>query len=252
MNKHERTIVIEKYLDGELQDNDLVKFELEIQNDKELKEDLFLHREIRKVLSDKDVFDLRLKLNAIRKNYQTEKKYLRKKKPVLIYTILSVIVITVISFVFVFNHKLTNDELFEKYYKQYRSEIITQSAEKSTDEIYTNALRIYDKNQFKQAIEMFNLISDTSQYFTSKEYFTGLSYMELKNYYEAVKHFKTVLNSKPGLIEEDAIWYSALCYLKTNQNQQAIKQLRFLQNSNSEYKKHVDDILENLDERSVE
>lgn len=253
MNNYERTELIENYLDGELYGNDLEKFELQIQTDKELKEDLFLQREIRKFLTS-DEFDIRMKLIEIGERYQTKKKIVKKRKRVLTYTVLSLIVLAVFSSVFFFNNRLTNDELFEKHYKHYSSETLTQSAElvpnllweASSEEIYVNALRIYDKNQYIEAITMFNQISELSPYYNSKEYFTGLSYMELKNYNEAIKHFKAVIDSKESLITESAVWYLALCYLKTNQNQQAINQLNKLTSNDSDYKIQANEIIEEI------
>lgn len=247
MNNYERTELIENYLDGELRGNDLEKFELQIQTDKVLKEDLFLQREIRKVLTS-DEFDLRMKLIEIGERYQAEKKIVKKRKPVLTYTVLSLIVIAVFSSVFFFNNRLTNDELFEKHYKHYSSETLTQSVEISYEDIYINALRVYDKNQYNEAITMFNQVSVSSPYYYSKEYFTGLSYMELKNYNEAIKHFKIVIDSNESLITESTVWYLALCYLKTNQNQQAINQLNKLTSNDSDFKVQANEIIEEIKE----
>ena len=219
MTNYERTELIENYLDGEIQGVDLEKFELQIQTDKVLKEDLFLQREIRKALSDSDVFDLRLKLIEIEERYQTENKFVKKRKSILTYTILSLVVIAVVSSVFFFNNHLTNDELFEKHYKHYSSETLTQGAEITSEDIYINALKVYDKSQYNEAITMFNQVSESSPYYYSKEYFTGLSYMELKNYNEAIRHFRIVIDSKESLITENAILHLALCYLKTNQKE---------------------------------
>lgn len=250
MNNYERTAIIEQYLDGELQGNDIQKFELQIQTDKDIKDDLFIQRKIREVLKNKDEFDLRVKLNKIQDNYKNEKKKVHKKTSVLTYVFITLSVLIVISVFFLFNNKLSNDELYEKYYKHYSSEIITQSSEVSTDNNYIKALSIYDKGLYKVAISEFEKINESSPYYISKEYYTGLSYMELQNYSEAINHFNTVAKSNNSLIVENAIWYSALCYLKINKNQLAIEQFKKLLDKDSAFKKEAVEIINEIENDS--
>jgi hypothetical protein len=66
--KLERTILIEKYLDGELQGENLKNFESQLQNDKEFTQEYFLQKEIGYVLFDWEIIDLREKLDRIRKD----------------------------------------------------------------------------------------------------------------------------------------------------------------------------------------
>jgi len=68
-----RTILIEKYLDGELQGGDLKNFELQLQNDKEFAQECYVQKEIRNTLSEWDIIDLREKLDIICKNFKKNK-----------------------------------------------------------------------------------------------------------------------------------------------------------------------------------
>jgi len=72
--KLERTILIEKYLDGELQGDDLKNFELQLQADKDFANDCSLHKAIRESFEGEDVIDLRKKLDRIRKDFKKTKK----------------------------------------------------------------------------------------------------------------------------------------------------------------------------------
>jgi len=151
---------------------------------------------------------------------------------------------------FIFDSKLSNDELYEKYYKHYSSETITQSSELSTDNNYINALRIYERKQYNDAINLFDKIPENSPFYNSKEYYSGLSYMELQNYEEAIKHFNIVIKSKNNLFIENAIWYSALCYLKIDKTQLAIEYFKKLLNEDSTFKKEAGEIIEEIEDGS--
>jgi len=59
------TLLIEKYLDGELQGDDLKNFESQLKTDKKLAQDCFLQREMRVAFSHRDVYELRKMLNEI-------------------------------------------------------------------------------------------------------------------------------------------------------------------------------------------
>ncbi len=246
MNSEERTILIEKYLDGELQGNDLKNFESQLQSDKELAQDYYVQKEIRNALSDWEIIDLREKLDKIQKDFKKQQRTIIKK-PVFLYTACAFVAILIISSILIFDKTYTNDELYEKYYIHYDAGIQTRGIEKTTTDAYTKALKAYDNKQYIEAIDLLNRIPDTSQTHTiAKEYFTGLSYMELKKYDEAIKHFNTILNDYQNALHENVTWYLGLCYVKTNQKQLAIRQFRELIRENSCYKKRSSEILDML------
>lgn len=245
MNKEDRTILIENYLDGKLDVDDLNKFEFLLQTDKEFAEDYTLQKEIRIALTNKDIHDLREQLNEISKNLEEKKQIARKRIPVLVCTLSAAVIVLIIFSIFIFNKSYTNNELYEMYYEHYDAGTRTRGVEKTTMEIQTLALRTYDNHQYNEAIKIFNQITDTSQYFIPKEYFTGLSYMELQKFNEAIKHFENITD-KQNVFYENAIWYKGLCYLKTNQNQKAVQQFRKLLRADSYYKKHAAELIEKM------
>ena len=247
MNSEERTILIEKYLDGELQGNDLMNFESQLQSDKELAQDYYVQKEIRNALSDWEVIDLREKLDKIQENFKKQKQRAIIRKPVFLYTACAFIAILIVSSILIFDKTYTNDELYEKYYTHYDAGIQTRGKVKEITDTIKQALIAYDNKQYVEAIELFSRIHDTSQTkIIAKEYFTGLSYMELKKYDEAIKHFNTITYDYQNAYHENIIWYLGLSYLKMNQNSLAIKQFGELIHNDSFYKKQSLSILDKL------
>ena len=247
MNKKDRTILIEQYLDGKLQGDDLKNFEILLRTEEEFTQDFSLQKEIRDTLSKKDFQDLREKLKAVNENFEKEKQFAIKRKPVLFYAISAIIIIAVIISIYIFNKTYTNDELFLSYYKQYDADIITRGAEETPKDIYTQALRAYDYKKYYEALALFNQISATSEFIIQKEYFTGLSYMELHKFDEAIRHFENASSDKRNAFYDDVIWYLGLCYLKTNQTNLAIQQFKKLLKNDSFYKKSASEIIEKME-----
>ncbi|OFX49608.1 MAG: hypothetical protein A2046_05950 [Bacteroidetes bacterium GWA2_30_7] len=246
MNSEEITILIERYLDGELSEQEKLQFELDIKTNKELANDLLLHKEIRKALADEEIIDLREKLNNISDKFHEKERKTKKKKQFAIYLSSSLIVISLITSFYIYDKKYTNDELYNMYYEHYDAGTITRGEIKSSKEIYTNALRTYDIGKYVDAIKLFEQISDSSEYYISKEYFTGLSYMELLNFEKAIIHFEPLLDNNESIYYENIIWFTGLCYLKTNQNEKAKQQFTKLLDKNSGFQKNSKEILEKI------
>ncbi|HBF88634.1 MAG TPA: hypothetical protein DDX39_08335 [Bacteroidales bacterium] len=221
MTSEEITILIESYLDGELSEQEKQEFEQKLKTDKELTNELMLHKAIRSAIGDKEYIDLREKLEKIKHEYHEKAKVKKKKKQIAAYSISTLISVIIASTFIFYDKSYTYDELYDKYYEHYDAGTITRGEVKPTKEIYTNALRTYDNGNYTEAITLLEQITDTSAFYPSKEYFTALSYMELKNYSEAIKHFEQVQNSKQCIYSDNATWYTGLCYLKTNQTEKS-------------------------------
>ncbi|OFX18540.1 MAG: hypothetical protein A2033_02440 [Bacteroidetes bacterium GWA2_31_9] len=243
MTNEEITILIESYLDGELSEQEKLQFEQELKTNKELANDLLIHQEIRNALGDEDLIDLREKLSIIRDDYHRKEK---KKKLFTVYASSSIIVIAFITTFLFYNKSYTNDELYNMYYEHYDAETITRGEVKPTIEIFTNALRIYDKGKYAEAIKLFEQISDTSVFYQPKEYYTALSYMELQNFDKALNHIEPLLQNNKSSLRENIMWFSGLCYLKTNQNDKAKQQFKSLLNTSTYYQKKSSEILEKI------
>ncbi len=246
MNNEEQTILIEKYLDRELSEQEREQFEQNLKTDKELARELKLHQAIRETIGDEEMADLTNKLNKITNDYHKKETIHRKIKQLVIYTSGAALIIFLITIISICNKSYTNEELFDQHYEHYDAGTRTRGKEKNTTEIFTNALRTYDNGQYTQAIEQFKQIPETSIYFTPKEFYTALSFMELKNYTEAIKHFEMAVKDEQNVYHDNAVWYCGLCYLKTNQTQKAKQKFQSLNNSCPFYQKKSEEILKNF------
>jgi lipopolysaccharide biosynthesis regulator YciM len=74
----------------------------------------------------------------------------------------------------------------------------------------------------------------------------GASNFEEKNYPIAEQSFTKVINNNNNLYIEEAHWYLALCYIQTNEQSKAVKQLTLIKNSESIYNKDARKILKRI------
>lgn len=245
MNSEELTIYIERYLDGELSDEEKLQFEQNLLSDKVLAKELKLHKVIRESIGNEELRDLRAQLNTLTNEYRKKESIIRRVKHTVLYAA-SVTIFVVFSVFYFHDSKVSNDELFSKYYERFDFETATRGSTDTSTDIFTNALLNYEDGKYNEAIEQFEKIPDTSEYYSSKEFVTGLSYMELKNYNNAIRRFESVIYDKRNIFYYDAIWYCGLCYVKTNQTKKAKQIFIYLKRNSSFYQEKSEEILKNL------
>ncbi len=246
MNKEDHTEKIEQYLDGELTGGELQQFEKELKENEELAAEYRLQKEIRAVLSDKDTMELREKLINIRNNYKTPER--KRRKLVIIYAAAaSFIALIFVSYYFIFCESYSNDDLYRKYYGHVDSGIYSRGTEVSPENDFNTALKEYENGKYKEAINRFGKISDTSEYYMAASFFTALSFMETQQFGEAIVHFQIIGDNPECVYYEDAVWFSGLCYLKADNTAKAVVQFEKMLRGNSGYKSRAAEILKEID-----
>jgi len=82
-------------------------------------------------------------------------------------------------------------------------------------------MQFYELQDYSTALEMFN---KTPENIMGRLY-SGLSHIELGEFSKAIIDFKFVIKQNDNLFIDQAEWYLALCYLKTNQTKEAVNYL---------------------------
>ena len=94
-------------------------------------------------------------------------------------------------------------------------------------------------------MKLFKKIISTEKPETSALFFAGICSMELGDYSNAVRYFNELIYQNNLLFTQQASWYLALSYLKTNQKTEAKK---ILEHIVKEYKYKHQEAVELLDE----
>ena len=242
-NYHE---LLEKYIDGELQGEELKLFEKEIDTNPEFNKEFNLHKEIDAALKEKGIIELRENIDSIHNSWYDNqfddesciKKIFRKKWQIAA-AIVVLIIITAGLLYSLWNVSYSNDKIYSMFYKPNDVVMIIRSGNDYYDEILIQGLQKYEQKDYEGAISLFKKDNNN----ITARFYSGISYIEIKNFHEAINSFKYIIDNKDNLFIEQSEWYLGLCCLKTNETGKAKIQFKKIALSNSFYKSKAMDVL---------
>jgi len=239
---------IEKYIAGEMGDEEKNWFEKELEGNDNLRREVDLRNKTEKILKNSDVISLRNKLSAIQsQRREKEELPVKKTSPVYIRYAAVITVFVIIGSAVLFTGKqVTSDEVINKYYKSYEPPAGQRSLKNSENADFSLALEFYNTNDFANAALFFSKVVESNPKDMQSVLMKGVSNFEDKKYPEAKQSFTTVINDNNNLFIETAKWYLALCYVKTNETDKAVNQLEGITEEGGIYSKNAKVILRKL------
>jgi tetratricopeptide (TPR) repeat protein len=238
---------IERYNAGEMSDAEKLWFDKELEGNDQLQEEVNLRKRTDVILNNKDIISLRNKLSGIEK-MRTESNHVRKsKRPVYVKSsiILAVIVLTVGLAIFP-GKNLNNDEILSRYYKEYTPTAGQRSIETVKNENFTQALEYFETHDYRNAALYFNKVIESNPKDMSATLLHGISNFEESKYREAKQSFGKVIDDNRNLYIDQAQWYLALCYLRTDEKERAVKLMEIIGNEGGFYARDAKKILRNM------
>ena len=179
------------------------------------------------------------------KQKKSRKKVLMKKWYFVATTIAALFVI---SFFVIphFNSPADNSALFAHYYKPYQFVIEqNRNGDPHIDSMVNIATLFYKDSKYQKASEIVTtVLTETSQHIKAR-FILGLTFVEAQNYTLASDEFKKILKNHDSYHLESK-WYLALCYLKLEETNDAIKLLKELNESKNLYQKMAKEILKKI------
>jgi tetratricopeptide (TPR) repeat protein len=238
---------IERYNSGEMNGPEKAWFEKELDNNADLRKEVELRKKTDKILEDKAVMQLRNKLAAIESTRSVPGPARNPVKHMTLRYAAAFAGILLIGSLLIFHRKpLTVDQIFGKFYASYEAPAPQRSIQDESINDFTRAIEYFNVHDYRNAAMYFNkVIANEPQNFESTMLY-GVSNFEGHNYTEAEKSFKKVKENNNTLYLEDAEWYLALCYLRTNEKAKAVDQFTSIRKSSSIYRKSAGKILRSI------
>ncbi|MEE4259981.1 MAG: tetratricopeptide repeat protein [Bacteroidales bacterium] len=146
------------------------------------------------------------------------------------------------SFLFNMNSTTTNQEIFSKYYTTENSMVTVRSTNVADFSPVNDGLKYFDQQNYQKALTTFQLAPDN----VVASLYSGFSYMELKQYDQAIVAFKNIIDQKDNLFIDQAEWNLGLCYVATDNTDQAKQLLTKITNSNTIYNIRAQQLLEDM------
>jgi len=219
---------IQKYLDGNLSEEELKKFKEDLQKDPELVEELDLHRSLNEVVTSHDENRFRKKLNEAYKVYKIDVspdagvKQPFRKSSLIKYLSYSGAVVFIAAIVFTLQtfHKQSNEVIFDEYLIPYAKELNSRnfSENDGIGSTLMQGINLYLQNDFSEASKVFISVLNENPDNTDARFYNGLCYIYLNDFRNAITSFDFVLRQPYNYYQEYARWYLAMCYIGTNSN----------------------------------
>jgi tetratricopeptide (TPR) repeat protein len=238
---------IERYNAGEMSEPEKQWFQKELEGNSKLREEVELRSKTDMVLNNHSAFLLRNKLRDIeRKRAEAVTSKQNGKHSALKYAAVITIFVMLGSLFLVDRRNLPENELFERYFKPYEGISASRSLESKTNSDYMTAMDYYKIHDYSNAALYFTKVLRSNPLDMESTMLNGVSNFEEKNYPVAKQSFYKVIDNNDNYFIEDAQWYLAWCYIRTNESARAVEQLNMIKNSESIYRKDARNMLKRI------
>lgn len=240
--------LIEKFIAGEMNEDELRWFSKELQFNTELSTELKLDKDLDKILVDEDIVEFQRKLVSVFKESKETRvpKIVRmqpQKWQLAVAATIAVLMIIGGSLLFTQQRSYTPEKLFSMYYDSDKSIELTRSGNANIVE----AVLKFQQKDFQGASLLFAEILDNDPTNMAVWFYNGVSYIETGRINDATMAFKYIVDNKKNLYVEHAGWYLGLCYLKDEQIDFAVEQFhKIAVDPNNYHQKEAERILEKL------
>lgn len=225
----------ENFLKNNLSQTDAQKFESDLESDAALKEDFELHKRAKEAAELLKEQALRKKMNLLwEENVKTEKP----KKLSFIWAAaaaIALILVSVWAFDF-FGKTYTSEQILaENIFLPKSKEIRGQNP--NFESALNGGMKNFEKKNYKAAVENFEVIPDTSGYFSEAQYYLGHVYLQSKEFGKAALAFENVIKQNDPTNIREAKWHLILSKIGDNSPQSSYRELlnEILNNPNHLY-----------------
>jgi|LZCG01.1.fsa_nt_gb tetratricopeptide (TPR) repeat protein len=249
MTKTTKAQLIDKYFSNSLSEKEKIRLDKMLRDDTEFRKEFDFEKQIRNVITDKDLLEFREKIEAALK----EKKRTRRTglfssgniKYAAIFLLLVGIVGTSVVF---FPKRPANDKLFDRFYTSDNvSPLRTRISKDVADVNVIEATMSFFSEDYYKAIGYFENILKEDESNIAVRFYLGISYVETGNYQQAIESFRYIIGDQDNLYIEHAGWYLGLSYLKKGEIDKAINQFTIIaQNEDNYYQDKAKKILKKI------
>jgi len=239
--------LIEKYLLGELSEDEQEAFDKLRLSNPEIEAEYILRKDVNDAIQESDIMSLRLALNEI---INTKKQKTRLiKNPFIWSSVAAVfIIVLIIKIVFFNSNTESNVDCFKEYYQTYPPVVnyrntTTLSEEQESLKI---ALEKYENSDFNNAELLLKELVNKDSTNTMAKFYLSISFIEQNKFIEAETYLYELTKNNQHLFYEESLWYLVLVYLNNNKTEEAKELLLEIISRNYSYKLQAKKILKSI------
>lgn len=233
------------YIAGTLNPDELELLRARMEKNDEMRQKMKLIDSLDAPLNDWQSLQLRKKLFDI---YQSD-----EKRPIGLWGFtttkwqrLSVVAALVVVMVGIsltlFSPGKDSGDLYSDYYQPAKPFLMQRSVHAADLTGFGEAMQYYSKADYVNAARL--LASQTDN--MAARFYLAVSMMELNDFSKAIGQFEVVAADQSNLFTDQAVWYLALCYIKTGNEPQAIRVLESSSSSQSYFNDKAVELLAQL------
>ncbi len=245
MKQNEKSLLIDKYVTGKLEDTELWEFKTELERDEDLAKEVKLRQDLYNTLRNEKKIAFFKNINNLRDKNTTRRVKLNVFSRQLQAIAAAAIVLIVIGaglFTGLLNNNNTNMKLYSEYFIEEGNLLATRTVTDITRSEVKLGIEYYDNNEYEKALNIFRQMPDN---FIARLY-SGFSYMKTNEYSKAEDQFSYILDHGDNIFVDQAEWNLGLVCLAQNKTDEAVDIFKKISGSNSAYHDEAENLLNEL------
>ncbi len=242
-------MLIDKYITGRIEDNDLKEFKTRLETDANFAREVKLRKDIYNTIGNDKKMALLKTLNniSLRKANSAFRIniYSRQIQAFAASIVVLLIVGAGLLTNYIGNDQLSNIDIYNTHFIDEGSIISTRSEAKINNSLVETGIRLYSNEKYTEAVSMF----DSNPENIIARLYTGFSYMKLEQFDKAEKQFKYIINHSDNIFIDQAEWNLGLSYLANNKTNQASEVFAKIAAEDGAYRTPASDIIKKLENK---
>ncbi|MBN1414215.1 MAG: hypothetical protein JW973_03865 [Bacteroidales bacterium] len=249
-NELDYSIFIERYLDGNMTQDERLWFTHELKGNPSLKKELGLRERLNEAIRETEIMDFRKQLDAVfeESGVKVENKHLQHYTRRRIAAVSSAVMIafTGALLLLLSYRNLDNQKIYDKYFQPAEAGLTFRSEGNTIDNELRTAMQYYEAEKYEQALLYFEKVLQRDSTRIGLNLYSGISQMGVERYNDANASFHKIIDNNYILYLEQAEWYLAFCYLMTNEFKKAKEQFTIIENRKGYYQHQARKILRRI------
>lgn len=241
-----------RYLEGDMNVQEMASFEKRFESDSNLKERVFLHQRMDIALGNQEEVSLESSLRAMMDRMgeveePEEEEVPKRFNPRLWWGVAaSVLLLAVVGIsLYASSSSQSGQELFAEHYQAYDASNELRTADSIPKRLLDDAFDAYNAADFSNALLAFNEILSVDANHVRARFYAGICQLELQDYAKARSSFTYVIQDQKNLYINQSSWYLGLVCLSVGDLECVNQQLGPISKQpTGRYRKGAADILE--------
>ncbi|MFK7748061.1 MAG: tol-pal system YbgF family protein [Kordia sp.] len=236
--------LIQKYIQGTLNTAEQVQFDALLKNDLDFAQKVTEYENVHVAIKANEKSDLKSHLQQLE---ASQSKTDISKKPFYKNIRLAIAVVLLLLFGLIGNYIIQqatmNETLYTTYFEPYPNALQPVTRGPSDGMLLTDATRAYEAKNYEEAIKTFDIIQaghDNPN--TEISFYKAMSLLNLGKEKAALNILRTIKDRKTRFTPQ-IYWYGALIHIKLDENEKALKALKYLDTLETTYKTNERNIL---------